>query len=1035
MNKVALYPENIGKILKDNIKDINNIFVFPTDIVLRSWIDYLINPINKTGVDAVPLEQFTAWDNFKKDFVSAKIEGETVIPTILRKMFVTSFIAKNASLPKEDRLQVIINPDDNFANEADSFSDWISKNLKTLHFWKKRIDEKGSEYGELDDEDKDYEKLYNAYSSFLKENKLFEPAWVDDISFSENDKTFHIFYPELLEDFTDYKDIFSNVPNITVYTLPNDIPSPKAYFYNDSRSELRQTILSIIELVNSGKADWSEIVLSVPNLEVYRPYIDREFSLYGIPYVIKAGNTLTRNTAGRLFREIYNCYNDNFSFNSVRTLLLDKCVPWKDKYNSDIENLIREGSEMRCICPIGDTDIWRKALDKRRSSSEYAYKNSEKEEDKERTKIRYEYYNNLLIFYNTFKKNINAFFNSEYNTFKNINKAWMQFKNYYLKDTKEFSEDANNIISRCITELNEIIQIEEKYKDCNLLIPSPYTFFLSELDKKTYTKQTTDKGLTVFPYRLSSAAAFKYQFVIYASQKNLDISYKRLTFLNNTKRSKLGLVDDDKVCNAGEAFIKLYAKNTTGMDESIVHFSASENTFNGFAIPHSKLIVDENTPNLDAKDYILKEKKYLEDPYNNEKVTILTQGQKDSYEMWKKSKIEADNKTPFSSTLKNSINNALVNRYNCPIEDNNIKFTARTDFEKFFPCPRKWLLLTGLKLREETLDTRLMSSYDMGNVNHKILELFMSEFKNKTLPYYENGSFYLEDTPKGKIGAEKIPYDNEIKDLLYGEKDIVAKAISSCSDIKNSLIVVQTLISQKKQIADNIYAFLCVLLKKYQSKITKGMVSSMTGIGNCIALECEKPLLASTDEDYEYFGIIDFFVKTPDDQIIIVDYKNSDYAYPKSSELGEDNTLGDFQMPLYYKLINANYVNGERIEGIASGAFYGIKKDSRPKFIADKAAEAYNEENDKGSSVDPELVNSQKALDEYAKLFIDCINTNNFNPIQTFGKTDKMSVKSYKDCATCSLKAICRTTFSVAGKTIKKVLPTNAKKEGVKDNE
>ncbi|MBQ1709521.1 MAG: hypothetical protein II032_00190, partial [Treponema sp.] len=327
MKEIKLNPDQISKVLIENIKDPSTIFVFSTDTVMNSWIEYLITHPNHSGLDALPLERFLAWDNFKGKYLHASEDGKTSIPSILRKFFVQDLIEKNAKLPKEERFQVIINPEDSYAKEAASFADWISKNLPSLHFWKKRMEQNSETYGQMDAEDLDYEKLYQLYKAFLDQNNLFEPAWLDNLELGDKDTKFILFYPELLEDFGDFTDIFKANSNITICTMPENIPNPPAYFYPDSRSELRQTLLSIIKLVQEKKADWSEIALSIPDIDTYRPYIERECYIYGIPYVIKSGLSLTKNNAGRIFKEIKDCHTEAFSFDSVRALLLDECLP------------------------------------------------------------------------------------------------------------------------------------------------------------------------------------------------------------------------------------------------------------------------------------------------------------------------------------------------------------------------------------------------------------------------------------------------------------------------------------------------------------------------------------------------------------------------------------------------------------------------------------------------------------------------------------------------------------------------------------
>ena len=767
MKQIQLYPNKIKDLLSENIKNKNTLFVFSTDVVMNSWIDWIITNPQQSGTDIVSFENFTAWDNFKKDFVSAHKEGQSVIPAILRKMFITNLIAENSKKPRNERLQVIINPDDDYANEADSFSDWLSKNLQSLHFWHKRLEENKEEYGPLDKEDKDYLYIYEQYSSFLEKNQLFEPAWVDYIDFTEKEKEIFIFYPELLEDFQDYKDIFNNINNITICTLPKDIESPKAYFYPDSRKELRQTMLSIIDLVNNKKADWSEITLSVPDLDTYRPYIQREFDLYEIPYVIKAGVSLTINSAGRIFREIYDCHNNGFSFDSVRTLLLDQCVPWKEEFSQIREDLIREGNRMRCICSL-DKDIWLSAFQTKINNLNYTLDNTQNQEYKKELSENIKFYENLKDFYLKLQNKINLFFpdNNEENNFENILTSWMNFKSFFLKDDSDFSEDANNILGRCIKELSEIIEIEKKYESENLYIPSPFSFFLQELDKKTYTAQTKATGVTIFPYRLSAAAYFKYQFVIDCSQKNLDVSYKRLTYLNNEKRKKLKLTKDDEAVNASEVFIKLYCKD----NNNIVNLSAAENTFNGFAIPHSQLSILDNYSNRDEADYVLLEKELFREPSEISLPIKITNTQKESYNRWKTCAINDKERIFINNKIENFIDNVLIkNRKNKDgTVSDKMKITARGDLEQFFPCPRKWLLKSVLKLHDDTLDTSLMQNYDMGNLNHKIMESFMNNFRDKVLPFYdqESDSFKIKNKVQGEIETAAVDYNDEIINML-----------------------------------------------------------------------------------------------------------------------------------------------------------------------------------------------------------------------------------------------------------------------------
>ena len=985
MKSLKLTPSDINKVLSENLNK-NPLFVFSTDVVMNSWIDWCITNPQESGTEALPFEYFTAWDSFKSQYLGNSKEGYNVVPSIIRKLFICDLIEKNAQKPKEERFQSIINPDDAYAKNADTFADWLCKALPSLHFWKKRIDQ-NPDYGELDAEDKDYLYLYESYKAFLEKNKLFEPAWSDckDLSILNDEKRpVFIFYPEILDDFLDFKELLSKAENLTIFTLPENLSLPKAYTYPDSRSELRKTILRLEKLVNEGKADWSEIALSIPDIETYRPYLERELGLYGIPYVIRAGEGLTKNCAGKIFREISDCYNSNFNFESLRALLLDHYLPWKDSVNEVKEMLIEKGCRMRCISESGNgKDIWLSAINSKLAHLEHSSKADAKEQIEAYTKIK--------DFYQKIKYLVSKFFDKcEFgNSFAHIRSTWMEFKNYFLKEDKAFAEDANNILSRCIKELDKIIQLEESFKACNFSITSPYNFFLQELDKKTYTKQSEKSGISIYPYKLSAAASIKYQFVIDASQKNLNINYKRLSFLNTTKRSKLHLLDEDKTLSASDAFIKLYAKDNKGE----VVFSTAEDTFSGFAIPHSSLLVEEDK-NLYEDKIILERDMILNGKsYNNK----LTAWQKEGFEKWKNAaerKELSDTKLP--ETIKKAIEEKTNNSKATNI--NKVHISPRGDLELFFPCPRKWLLKAVLKLHDDSLDTELMQTYDMGNLNHTIMELFMTHYLKSQLPYYDK-------TSKSFISLSNGDSTEEIKKLLY--EDITKKAILSQSSFNDAPLVIQTLLSQTEAIADIIFDFLTVLLLPYGGKLNaKGKISCINGIGNCTVAGVEHNEILEKD-DYCYSGFIDCLLISPDDNYIIIDYKNTKNALPAQNNmvLNENSIIKDFQMSLYYKLILKDPKNE-----IDAGYFYAIN-DKTNSCFSDKYT----------TKTLDSLRETLAETDLYASIFTEKIKSGNwaaFTPHSSGDKKDKLNLSEYSDCIKCPFKSICRTTYVVGGKSL-----------------
>lgn len=1063
---------------KEKIESQENHFVFTTDIVAQSWAEWCITE-NHTSVRTVALERFLAWDKFKGAYVSAAKKDYTVIPSILRQIFVYNLIKENIEKPF---LKKIIRPE--FSTTAYSFSEWLSQLLPGLYYWNKCIANNKDEYGELDDEDLDLKCIFDKYSLFLEENHLFEPSWVEDIEISDKEKNFYIIYPEQIQDFCDFETIFKKAENVTAILLPEQKRSPVLYFYPDARKEFRQTMLRMIQLVNEKNAAWNEIALSVPDIEFYKPYLEREFELYEIPFVIRSGSSLIKNCAGRIFSEIKDCHTNNFSFDSVRSLLLDDYVPWKKKISFNMakanetasfvefnldelrEKLIREGNRLRCITDFEEksmdgivlVDSWEKALLQTYRSNKDIHK-----------------------LYSLLKKDISNFFNCT--SFQEIQSAWFTFKNDFI-DEEDFSSDSNLILSRCITHLEEIIRIEKDYQKCNLTVISPYDFFIKLLESKKYMPQTEKAGLSVFPYKLSASAYFKYQFVIDGNQKNLDVPYKKLSFLSNEKRKKLKLLEEDQIYNATNAIISLYARNTETCDENFVHFTASEKSFSGFAIPHSFLTVDYNYPDYDDKDFILNCQNWFSE--GAKETIVLSEKKSAEIKNWIKNTNAVNENYSASGKIKELIDYSLVENRNNSInrqiekieeelkteksydnkkfksllEENlnllkdcisgedakKFKITARSDLDKFYDCPRKWIFSTILGLKDDSLDLSLIKPADIGILNHYILEQFMKKFAGKKLPYYENGDFYcesqLENGANPDNGTAVLTEDKESEDIktINKQKIVCTEEIIQllCGDDKNKGIIYDTISSQKltflespviqkilftnfDKIFSQIFSFLKDFLKPFAVDDDSGEIKAINGAGGCYVFYIENSFARPDNhKSFIYYGKMDCVLRTPEKQFLIIDYKQSDSSFIKGDALypDENGLLNHFQMQVYCRLLSEN------LEKELAGAYFYCIKDGSSSAVVDK----YSKDSivkstnalKKGRNLD-NFIPSIQVCDLYANDFKERIINSNYEPVKDKNKKSMINVSEYENCISCSFKTICRHTFTIGQKNIKTI--------------
>ena len=196
------------------------------------------------------------------------------------------------------------------------------------------------------------------------------------------------------------------------------------------------------------------------------------------------------------------------------------------------------------------------------------------------------------------------------------------------------SENSDNILSRCVTELSALIKLEESYE---FSLQNPFNFYATYLSGINYLAQAKQHGVQILPYKLASCAPFKAQIVLDSSQNGISVIYKQLSFIRDDKRKILMNGKDDP--NVSELFVKLYEMNSV---QEPVFFTCAAKTFTGYAQASSylseiELKNDENLKNLLKNDFYIEEKEFLQNLQNPTENSIekITETQKNGIEFWK----------------------------------------------------------------------------------------------------------------------------------------------------------------------------------------------------------------------------------------------------------------------------------------------------------------------------------------------------------------------------------------------------------------
>ena len=942
---------NISKteeILKEYLAKPNTIFVFPTSVSAVSWAERLLE-----FVPAIAMERFIAWDVFKGDAIRSKQQNRTSIPSVLRKIFAQYLIACNTKLCKEGKplFTSIINPV--YADQSSSFAGWMASVLPALGTWKKHFDKSllnGNT--QTDEADKDFLVLYNEYKDFLDKHDLFDPAW-EEPPFQDNGFEYVIFYPEILSDFSEYEKILRESAHVKIVSVfdgekqPEQENEVECILYTNSRTELRETALFIKDLIEQKKCDYNDIVISVPDMENWGSYIMRELDLYCIPAVLRSGKSMSAYGAGRFFSQVQQCVNTNFSFDSVKELLLNAFLPWKD--TDAIKLLIQFGIDNSCVCSYESNseiiDVWQEAF------SADAKSLREK---------------NL---YTTLKKHCTAMCNVS--SFEELQLEYFKFK-AALFNEKEFLEESDLILGRCLTELAGLIDIEQSFPD----VPenNHFAFYVSLIAEKEYLPQQKKRGISVVPYRLSAVAPAYCHIIVGSSQNNLTVLFKQLSFLSQSKRDMLSVSDVDP----SVSFIELYRRHSLGQ----VRFSCSQKSFSGYSIPHSAFKIKkcmnglpQNQEECSPFDYYSSE---LVDFVEKSERTIsdelaISDMQKEGFYNWFKGiscdSDENKNKTDFTSSAE-QILKAVQSKKNP--EKISVSQTAMKDY---YDCPRKWVFKRLLQLKEPEVHAELMQDTWLGTIYHSII--------SKYLEQYLVSSSYIE-SPE---------IDEEGKNILSAEN---CEKLKSCvrevlCGYQASPLTRQLLMVQEKAIYEVAERFLVFFTNQFSKYKIAGLEKK---------LSCT-PAFAQDTGDVEYYGILDCVLEVSPEEFIIIDFKTGGTPAQKDCKPNDDGMLCDFQMPMYVTLWETN----DKAESVVGAAFMSIQKlELVPIFgyfpSKKKSMARYSTETEAG--FDSTLL----CFDKQAEDYVGALKNAEFKYLESV---------SFDNCASCSWKEVCRTTYIVSG--------------------
>jgi RecB family exonuclease len=929
-------------------------FVFPSEAAAGLWAQKVcVLGITRSAAR----NRFVAWDRFKEESFREEKGDRTPSSTLIRRLFAETLAARNAAAGLKGGgsglpFRVIIPRE--FMSEGALYAPSIAARLPSLALWEELKNSPAYVPSPEDrTEDRDLEILKQEYASFLKSHDLFEPSW-ERPRFSDSGYEYYIFFPEAMEDFGEYQKVLQAAgPAVRIIHTDKSGADRAALQFRSVRGELRSLLLELRRLHEEEGIGWEEMAVNVPELEALEPYLLRDLSLYNIPFRRRSGRPLGNSGAGKLFSLLNECAGSGFSFSSLKSLLLNDQLPWRNPLAN--KSLILFGIRNNCVSSYPEKgvmiDIWEEAFEAAPESK------------------------SLARYYRGLKKSAEAM--SGAGSFADIRKHYFAFRGPVWEKTGNtgsassaapsgdsqsgfFDRDKcsganNDILARCVEELNGLVKLEQDYPD--LKPRNPFAFFLSHLNETQYVPQQAGTGVNIFPYRVAASAPFRCHFILNASQGAASVVYRPLKFLRQDKRGRLGIKDYD----ASGDFFSLYRSEVPG---SVLRISSSEDTVSGSAIPHSWFAGKAEKAEAPGHDPFREEKDWWSG--NGAFPAGMFPVQKEGFERWYSrvlpwtagvpeeaafDMLASPFPEPLASAVKEKIRRVQWEEGPEP----SLRISA-TDLNNFFYCPLSWYYQKVFGLRPYSLEAQLLDDRSLGNLYHEILKNLFGLIKDRDEDFKpENLGEYKEWALKCTLDAARNypAFEGPLASPLIGAQ---AKAIS------------------KK------LSRLLEMEKEYFPNYSVGDLEKEFAF----SLEIESGAVLVN-------GKIDRVSVSPGGEPVIIDYKTGGTPTKQQSTWTAEKDLEDFQIPLYVRL----YETTRKAVPVAGAFFVSINGSDLTAIVGRPGG--------KRGHTREEFEETLASLEGYMEQFAGALASPDFS------RTKKM----LKKCFGCEYKKICRTAYSL----------------------
>ncbi len=641
--------------------------IFPTEVAARSaLVDYALH----SGRGAILRERAISFDTFRARFLAQPAELRST-NTLIRQLFVHRLIEEGPSLSR------LINP--RYPQSYRRLERTIAALLGSLELvvgdeeLLDRLD--GALRGDL-------LLLYGEYRRFMAQHDLYEPryerahlppAW-------DEDARYIILYSDTIAASERLVEELGRPSNIELWQTSAIALAPLVVYPNHIQ-EIRSTLRAIRGLLEGG-VESHAITIGCASADTLLTTLGEEAAHYDIPLSVREGTSPLSHPGGRFLLCLNEVYDDSFSLESLKSLLLDPSVPWRD---SEIAH--------RFI---------RRAIDK--SIFEGSVHRSDQFIDRLQSA-------ELVTWYRGLKESIIGIVEAE--NAPALRRALNYFQDTFFTEEQWRGSAGQDVYSFC---LDAIAEIEEALAYTHTTSYGRlFGWLITTLRAKRYVFQMKERGVAVYAWPQVATVNSEHLFIIGLDQEEASVVERPLFFLPDEEER-------------GESDTTMAHLRAACLPVTSVTLSCHLRRYEGETLPPAAFFeegrLDEQKTSVGVSD----------DPYRAELALWRGEGSDDisplaSQRRWFEAATATTLQFRVDDYTRHPIHPSLLPRLKEEREGALLLFLSATKIDLFDRCPYAFLARYLLRIGDVEWESSLVDHRLIGMVEHVVYQRFFSRIE------------------------------------------------------------------------------------------------------------------------------------------------------------------------------------------------------------------------------------------------------------------------------------------------------------------